>query len=137
MATVNIWAIIVASIVAFGIGALWYSPILFGKEWMSLMGMTDKDIAGAKASSMWGSYVIHFIFTLISFIVVAFAIATTGSIGASNGAFVGFLAWLGFVVPINASNLLWERKPFKLILINTICILVTLVIGSAIIGGWR
>ena len=39
----NIAAIFVATIVAFVIGGLWYSPILFGNAWMKHQGYTQKD----------------------------------------------------------------------------------------------
>jgi len=136
METINLWSIIVASIVAFVIGAIWYSPILFGKEWMTLIKMTDKDLAEAKTKGVTKFYIIQFIFTVISFCVLGFAMSELGIQTASDGAFIGLIAWLGFVLPIGISNLIWENKPFKLILINTISTLLTLVIGGAIIGSW-
>jgi len=31
--TLNIWAILVSTVVAFALGALWFSPPVFGKLW--------------------------------------------------------------------------------------------------------
>jgi hypothetical protein len=136
MYTINFWPVLVAAVVAFAIGALWYSPILFGKEWMALTKTSDSDMS-AKASGMWKSYIVHFIATIISFCVLAFIVASTSVSSASDGAFLGFFTWLGFVAPIGVSELLWERKPMKLILINTIQVLLGLIIGGAIIGAWK
>ena len=136
MYDVNFWSILVAAVVAFAIGALWYSPVLFGKEWMKLTQTSDSDISVAKAGGMWGSYVVHFIATLVSFAVLGFAIAATGSMNAGDGAFIGFLAWLGFVAVIGVSELLWEKKSMKLVMINTVQVLVGLVVGGMIIGAW-
>ncbi len=133
----SIWSVIVASVVAFVIGALWYSPLLFGKEWMALMGITDKDVAEAKKESMVWSYVIQLIATVITFIVIGFAIAAIGASTARDGAFVGLIAWIGFSVPAAAGQMLWEKRPFKLVLINSISSLVIWIIGGAIIGGWN
>jgi len=137
MYTINFWPILVAAIVAMVIGALWYSPMLFGKDWMTLNKMNDADVKAAKAKGVWGLYVIQFVISLISFCVVGFLVSATGLQTASDGAFLGFLVWLGFVMPIGASGLCWEKKPFKLVLITTVASLLTLVIGAAIIGGWR
>lgn len=137
MYTINFWPILVAAIVAFGIGALWYSPILFGKEWMSLSKITDADMKEARTKGMWISYLVQFVMALVTFCVLGFIISTSDSISASDGAFIGFLSWLGLVLPIGVSSLLWEKKPLKLVAINTISILLNLLIGGAIIGAWR
>jgi hypothetical protein len=138
MYSINIWAIIVATVVSFGIGALWYSPVLFGKEWMSLMKIREADIANVRAQGgMWKSYLIHLVATLVSFIVLAFIVSATQIWNGSDGAFFGFLVWLGFVMPLHVSRLLWQKDPFKLVLIDTVQVLLSLVIGGAIIGAWR
>jgi hypothetical protein len=137
MYTVNFWSVLVASVVAFGIGALWYSPILFGKEWMSLTKTSDTDMAAAKAKGMWKSYLMHFVATVVSFCVLGFIIANAGSMNAGDGAFLGFLIWIGFVATMGVSAMLWEKAPLKLVLIDTINTLLGLVIGGAIIGAWR
>ncbi len=136
MESINIWSIIVASIVAFAIGAIWYSPILFGKEWMALNKMDDHDLDDAKMKGVTAFYVIQFIITVVTFCVLGFAMNSFGIRTTSDGAFLGLLAWVGFVLPIGVSALMWEKKPFKLVLINMICTLLTLVVGGAIIGSW-
>jgi hypothetical protein len=137
MYTINFWPILVASVVAFVISALWYSPILFGKEWMALTKMSDADMDAAKAKGVWKYYVIQFIVTLVTFAVLAFIIVSTGVRGGSNGAFMGFLVWLGFVLTADIGRLIWENKPFKLIVIQSVANLVNLVIGGAIMGMWK
>ncbi|MDQ2932929.1 MAG: DUF1761 domain-containing protein [bacterium] len=136
MTTINFWPILVSSIVAFGLSALWYSPFLFGKEWMSLQNMNEKDINKAKAKGMAKLYIIQFITTLVSFTVLAFVISSLNANG-QDGAMIGLIAWIGFILPISVSSFLWENKPLRLIAINSISILVTLVIGGAIIGAWN
>lgn len=137
MNTINFWPILVASIVSFGIGALWYSPILFGKEWMSLLKMTEHDMLEIKARGVGKYYVAQFIATLVMFTILGFAISSIGIMSASDGGFVGFLAWLGLVLPVSLSGILWKREPGKLFLIDTINYLVVLAIGGAILGAWR
>jgi len=138
MVTINFWPILVASIVAFALGALWYSSILFGDEWMSLMKITDKDVAAAKAKGgMWKLYVVQIVFTIVSYCVLGFLVTNMASVSASDGAFLGFLVWLGFTVPAAVERLIWEKKPLKLILIQGVLALLNLVIGGAVIGAWR
>ncbi|HNI11929.1 MAG TPA: DUF1761 family protein, partial [bacterium] len=40
--SLNWLAIIVASISAFVLGGIWYSPLMFGNAWMKVAGMTEE-----------------------------------------------------------------------------------------------
>ena len=136
MYTINIWPILVASAVSFGLGARWYSPILFGKEWMALAKISTADIT-ANTSSMLKIYVTQAIAVIVSFLVLGFILSSTGTAGGTNGAFMAFIIWLGFSATESVGSILWERKPLKLILIQSVGTLISLVIGGAIIGAWR
>jgi hypothetical protein len=136
MYSINIWSILVATVVSFGIGALWYSPILFGKQWMALNKMTEADMVAAREKGVWKSYLIHLIASFISFCVLAFIISAVNAVNGSDGAFFGFLVWLGFTLPLHISQLLWQKAPFKLILIDTLQVLIGLVVGGSIIAAW-
>lgn len=46
---VNWLAVIVGAVVSFGLGALWYSPKLFGTGWMEGVGLSTEDAAGIAA----------------------------------------------------------------------------------------
>ncbi len=39
MLQINYWAVVLAAVAAFVVGALWYSPLLFGKLYMKVRGM--------------------------------------------------------------------------------------------------
>lgn len=41
---VNLVAVLVAGVVDMVIGALWYSPVLFAKSWMRLIGKKEEDM---------------------------------------------------------------------------------------------
>lgn len=137
MYSINFWPVLVASVVSFAIGALWYSPVLFGKEWMSLNKLTEADVAMAKAKGMWRSYIVHFVATLVSFMVMTFLVSSTTIETAGDGASLGFVIWLGFIVPMGVSELLWKKSPGKLVLIDQVNLLISLIIGGSIIGGWQ
>ena len=137
MYTINFWPILLASVVAFGLSALWYSPFLFGREWAALAKVTDSDMAEAKARGVWKLYVVQFIATLVSFFVLAFIVASTSSAGGANGTFLGLLLWLGFVATTALGGMLWEKRSFKLTVIDSVSVLLNMVVGGAIIGAWR
>lgn len=43
---INYLAVIVAAVVGFGIGALWYAPAVLGKRWMQLTGRMPEKATG-------------------------------------------------------------------------------------------
>ena len=137
MYTINFWPILISAIVSFGVGALWYSPILFGKDWLALMKISEKDIQDAQTKTMWKSYAAHFVANILSVGVLAFIIAISQATDATDGTLLGLVMWLGFVVPVGVSNLLWRKDPMKLVLIDTLQTLANLVISGAIIGAWK
>lgn len=140
MTPISFLPILVASVVAFGVSAFWYSPILFGNEWMRLSKISDKDVSDMATkglSSMWRLYVIQFVATLIIFSVLGFIISASGSQSVSDGLFLAFIVWLGFSVTRAAGEMLWKKVQLKLMLISEICTLVAWLAGGAIIAAWR
>lgn len=137
MTSINFWAVLVASVVTFAIGALWYSPVLFGKEWMRLKHISEEDVTEESKRGMWKRYLAQFVSTLVFFCILGFFISATGSTSASDAVFLAFLAWIGFSVTTAVGDLLWNKTPFKLALINEVCALVSWLAGAAIIGAWR
>ncbi len=137
MYTINFWPILIAAISSFAVGALWYSPFLFGKDWLALMKISEKDIQDAQVKTMWKSYLAHFAANILSVAVLAFIIAISQASDAADGALLGLVMWLGFVVPLGVSNLLWRKDPLKLVLIDTFQTLASLIISGAIVGVWK
>ena len=135
--SINIWSILVASIVSFVIGAIWYSPVLFGKQWMALINMGQKDIATAQANGIWKLYVIQFLLTVVSMCILAFGVAAMSITGAFNGATLGLLVWIGFYATSAVGGMLWEKRSLKFALITSGAMLVNLIVSGAIIGAWN
>lgn len=46
--SVNLWAVLVSAILFFAFGALWYSPVLFGKAWTRAMGWKRDELESKK-----------------------------------------------------------------------------------------
>ena len=49
----NWLAVIVAAIAYFAIGALWYSPPVFGTAWMSAGGVSAEEIEGGPGAAVY------------------------------------------------------------------------------------
>jgi hypothetical protein len=101
----NVLAYIVAGIVYFLIGWLWYSPVLFVKPWSRETGV---QMGGNKnpVLPMVGQLVSTFLFTLGVYMVVML-----GNFETFGGALVAGLSITAFfVLPINSGNLFFKGK---------------------------
>lgn len=134
---INYLAILVAGIVNMVIGSLWYSPILFGKEWTKLMGWTDKKKLKEMQKKAGPSYAYGFLVTLVSLFVLAHFVAYVSATTFSEGMQLGFWVWLGFIATTQIGALLWEQKSHKLFLINTSYSLVSFLITGGILAVWH
>lgn len=133
---VNYPAVLAAAIVNMAIGALWYSPSLFGKGWMELVGIRPEGVkkraAGARRAYSW---------TFVASLLMAYALARilwyAGAQTVIGGALIGLLAWLGFVATTGGANYLFEGRPCRLYAINTGYPLVSLIVMGALLAVWR
>lgn len=119
---VNYVAIIAAAIISMILGFLWYSPILFAKPWMSLMGYTGERMKEAQ-KGMLKLYGVSFIVTCISaYILYHVMVMSTNyfGYGAMQTAITSAISmWLGFIMPVQLTDVLFGSKKLQLFLINT------------------
>jgi len=132
MRTLNVWAILVAAVVAFVLGALWYSPQLFGKAWKRANGFGEDEPPKATGQMM----LLAFVLTLVMSANLAMFLndpKTTLAWGATAGFLAGF-GWVAMGMGIVA---IFERRPVSYVLVNGGFLTVALVVMGAILGGWR
>jgi hypothetical protein len=131
----NYLAVLVTAVVVYVIGALWYSPLFFGKLWMQLRGLSNKEISRMKKMNPVKGYGIGFITTLVMVVILAYLMETIGLQGF-GGLFLAFWVWFGFFATTQLGSVLWEGKKVALYLLNTAYSLVTLIIAGTILGFW-
>ena len=132
---VNYLAILISGIVSMIIGGLWFGP-LFGKKWMRLMNIPQKQMQEMKKKGMGKSYFWGFIMTLIMSVVLSLFISYFGATTFEQGCWLGFLVWMGFFVTSKLGMVLWENKPFSLYLIHILHDLLALLIVGGILAVW-
>lgn len=156
----NFLAILVAAIVPLVLGFMWYHPSTFGTVWAREAEMTE---AKMKSGNM---PVIFLVSLLLSFLLAFFTqflvihqFGAMGMVGADveaalpsyqafmddygtnhrsfgHGALHGAMAGIFFVLPVMATNGLFERKSWKLTFINVGYWTLALAIMGAIVCGW-
>jgi hypothetical protein len=134
---VNYLAVLVCAVVIFILGALWYSPLLFAKRWMALMGITEEHIKAASSKSMPLMYLTVFLCGLLTAYIMAIVVNHLPGHGALHGALIGAGCWLGFAGATSFGTSLFSLKPKQLWLINSGYNLVCFVIAGVILSIWR
>ena len=127
----NYWAVLVAAVSGFLIGGIWYAPFLFGKAWMEDCGLKEDDLKSGGGKT----FGISFIFSIVSSIFLA--LITQGHPGLMSGIHIGLFISIGFIATAIGVNYMFERKPFRLFLINAGNQVVTYVVMGAILGAWQ
>lgn len=133
--TVNYLAVVVAGVVAFMLGALWYSPALFARQWMAAHGHTPERLA-AMRQQMAKTYAISFVCFLVTAWVMAVLTSRVGVSGALGGVKLGGITWLGFAATIGLTANLYSDKPLAAYLIDAGYQLVYLVAMGVILAVW-
>ncbi|HWO02613.1 MAG TPA: DUF1761 domain-containing protein [Blastocatellia bacterium] len=133
---INFLAVVVAAVVAFVIGGLWYSPLLFAKLWVKAHGYTDEQVAEMQKGA-GKAYTV----TLVCDVLIALAIAVL--IGyldlhrCVQGLKLGLLVWAGFALPLGLTASMFSGKRMTVFYIDTAYQLVYLVIMGATLTVWR
>ena len=136
---VNLWAVLVSALATMAIAFIWYSPWLFARPWMVLMGYDPDDKAkiAERQKSAGPSYALSFVASATAAAVLGKIIAVATINTALYGMKVGLGVWLGFVTTVQLTNSLFSRQPAKLYAINTGYQLICFLAMGAIMGAWR
>lgn len=132
---VNLVAVLVCSIITFVLGALWYSPLLFAKKWLGLIGKTSEELKqGANAMT----YVMTFILGFMTNFSLAFVIILSNVTIFYDGALVGATCWIGFAGATSYNNqVVVVQRRAALWSIDAGCNLISFMISGAILTLWK
>jgi hypothetical protein len=131
---INHLAVLVCALILWFLGALWYSPALFAKPWMALLGFNKehpnkKSLVPGMIASFVGDFLLAF--------VLEHLILWSGASTFTWGALVGVIAWIGFFAAPNLPQGIYENRPFKLFAINNAYWLIGLPIIGGVLAIWR
>lgn len=122
MIEVNLIAILLASVAGMAVGFFWYGPMLFGKRWMKLMGYTEASMKEDR-NKMGKYYGISFVLMLVTAFVLWHVMTLSLTFFAYtpfvSGITSAFWMWIGFIMPVQATDVLFGKKTWELFGINT------------------
>jgi hypothetical protein len=133
-AGMNYWAVLMAAVAAWMLGALYYS--LLGNPWMAAAGVSKASFeASSKTIRGFLPFILAFVAALVMSWVLAGIIGHVGALSIKNGVISGAFCWLGFVITAMAVNYTFAGRRPLLLLIDGGYWLASLLIMGAIIGG--
>lgn len=109
-------AILVAAAVAFVIGGLWYSPLLFGNSYATLRGLDPAALAATRPPV--GEMIGEFARVLVVAFVLRYLLARMRVADVWGAAGVGLLVWFGFQAMMLLGAVLHEGMPWRLYAIH-------------------
>ncbi|MBX7045850.1 MAG: DUF1761 domain-containing protein [Ignavibacteria bacterium] len=130
--TLNWLAIIAATLLSFIIGAVWYSPVLFGKVWQREAGLSDEQLKNSNMALIFGGALL-----LIFISVFNLAMFLGPKSDLKFGIIAGFLTGFGWVATSLGVLYLFERKSLKFFFINSTYNIICFTASGAIIGVWK
>ena len=129
---VNYVAVLVAALANYVIATVWYA-VLFSNLWKKLTGIPEMKPSPLKMAIVFiGSVVMSFV--LLHSIV--FGNEYLKMSGVPGGLMGGFFSWLGFIAPVTLTNVIYEKRPWKLWLLDNSFWLVSLLVMGAILSAW-
>lgn len=130
----NNLAVLVSAIILWVLGAIWYSPALFAKQWMELIGVKREP---GKRDGMLLAMTASFIGDLVLSFVLGNIIIWSNTTGFGYGGVIGVLCWIGFIAAPNLPQGLYEKRPFKMFAINGGYWFLGLFIVGGLLASWR
>ena len=129
---VNYLAVVVAALVNYVIGSLWYG-VIFSKSWMKLAGMKEMKVTAV-------SVIVALVGAFFTAYILAHAVIFAGSYmktsGIGLGLTTGLFNWLGFIAPVTIGVVIYEKKPFMLWVLTNAYWLISLLVMGIILALW-
>jgi len=135
MLRTNYLAIVVVAAAAFVVGAVWYSPLLFGKAYMALRGMNPGAMAGTRPAA-W-EILGEFAKNLVVAYVLAHFVVRLGIGDWKSALGLGLWVWVGFQAMLLMGAVLHENMPWMVYGIHAGDAFVKTLLMTVILGVWR
>lgn len=126
--------VLLATLSAFAVGAIWYMPQVFGTGWMAEVGLTPEGVeANPPSAATWAKVAVMAAVTAIglNLVLIAFGVGT-----ATSGALAGGTLALLFRGTTHFIHNGFAQRSDKLSLIDTGHDLAAMAVAGAILGAF-
>lgn len=134
LSKLNWWAVLFATLSSFVVGFLWYDKRAFGRAWMKLVGLSEKQVNSSEGTAKTFTWTA--IASLLSSITLGYLMVALGITGLLEGlvfgATVGAVFRLGGHVIHNG----FSKRPTALTAIDGGHDIIALAVAGALLGMW-
>lgn len=131
---VNMLAVLLAMVSSMVVGMVWYSKSVFGKEWMKMVGMTEKKAQAGSGKAIAITVVVSFITAYVLAHVAYLSNSFFKHDFLQDALTTAFWLWLGFTAARIITHDAFEQRPTKLTVMTVSHEFVTLMVMGLIIG---
>ncbi|HJU75116.1 MAG TPA: DUF1761 domain-containing protein [Gemmatimonadaceae bacterium] len=107
-------AVFVAALIPMVVGAIWYAPFLFGRAWERAHGYDDPTRMAALQENVTRNYLVAFVTYLVMALVLRFFLYRLAASDARSALQIATLCWLGFVVTVSLTSILFAQQHLSL-----------------------
>lgn len=133
---INYLAVIVAAIIHFMVGGLWYG-VLFGNKFIELIGWSPEKLQQVGSQNHTKEYLFAFATSFVLVYILAHFVQYTKAKGALDGMQTGFWLWLGFIATTQLATVIFEQRSFGLYLLNVGYQFVACLLTGALLAVWK
>jgi hypothetical protein len=133
----NWLAVIVAAVVYFALGAVWFTPAFLGRPWMRSIGW-DESRQPPQANPV--SYAVPALLYLLAAIATAMLARATGTADVGSGIVLGLIVGVGYALTVTATDAVFDPnkpQPWVWFAISGGYHLLGLVAVAIIVSVWR
>ncbi|MEI7423201.1 MAG: DUF1761 domain-containing protein [Prolixibacteraceae bacterium] len=133
---INVWAVLAGTLALWVLGALWYSPVLFGKTWQKEVEFKEEGLSKGNVAIVFG---LSFLLMLFMVWALNFVINShkPEDVNMLRGLYYGIFTGFFFSMMTMGVNYLYQRRSVTLWLIDGFYMVIGLGIAGMILGGWR
>lgn len=133
---INWLAVVVAAIIPMILGGLWYSNLLFARQWMALVGKTEEEIrkSATNPAMMYG---VTFIMCIVLAYVMDYFVHYTASRTFLQGMKIGGMLCVGMVVTTAYQSVTFEFRKTGLYLMSMGYNFLCMILMGGLLAVWR
>jgi hypothetical protein len=131
----NWWAVLAATASTFLVGFLYYSTGALGRQWASLVGLTEEEMNAV--DGVWSRFAATAVTSLLTAILLGALFLATGVDGLWEGLVLGALVGLVFRAGGHVIHHGFAHLPPRLTVIDGLHDVIALAVMGAILGVWQ
>ena len=131
---INHLAVLVAIVLQFVLGFLWYGP-LFGDAWMEMVGLDMATIEADPAAA--GEWITNIFSSIVSMYVLAWLFTKMNVDTLVKGCLYGLIIGFSFVLLSLMTSGMFAKDPYGLAWITGGFTTLGLAVGGAVLGAWK